>query len=198
MKPHEQFKHRELREVIFGYEPEYSDRYDLAIFLRRTVILSAALARAYYVTKRNNKENMMSRTIDRIVERPYISIDNSVSMLTALQGAGEKLDRLGLSALKILSDETNPDFINLYEVKAVLQDEAGKFFDVATCREMLNKVITCVQFITSADIKTDEDKSWFVLDGESFDVSDLFKYEFCYLYRALQEVDPLTTTFIPL
>ena len=198
MELHERFQCQELRETIFGYAPEYSDKYDLAIFLRRIVILSATLARSYYKNKKNQKENMTSRTMDRIVRRPFISIDNSISILTTLQGAGEELDQLGLSPLKILSDESQADYVNLYEVKAILQDEVGKFFDVSSCREMLKKVIGCVEFITAADIQSDGDKTSFIFEGETFDISDLFQYEFCYLYCALQEVDPLKTTFIPL
>lgn len=198
MELHEKFKHQELREVIFGYAPEYSDKYDLAIFLRRLVILSATLARVYYKNNRNDVENMTSRTIDRIVDRPYISIDNSISILTALQSAGADIDRLGLSKLKILSDEAHPDYINLYEIKAVLQDETGKFFDVPTCKEMLKKAVACMEFITEADIANSGERVSLEFFGETFDVSDLFKYEYCYLYCAIQEVDPLKTTFISL
>lgn len=196
MELHERFKHQELRETIFGYAPEYVDKYDLSIFLRRIVILSAAFARVYYKNKKNNKENMTSRTLDRIVERSYISIDNSVSILTTLQSADD-LDELGLSALKILSDDQQ-DHINLYEVKVVLKDDTGKFFNTTTCMEMINKVINCISFITEVDIKNDNDKIYFLFDGEEFDISNLFKYEFCYLYRSLQEVDPLKTTFFRL
>lgn len=198
MELHERFQCQELRETIFGYAPEYNDKYDLAIFLRRIVILSATLARTYYQHKKNQKENMTSRTMDRIISRPFISIDNSISVLTTLQNAGDELDLLGLSALKILSDESQADYVNLYEVKAILQDEVGKFFDVSTCREMLEKVIGCVKFITVADIQSDGDNTSLIFEGETFDISDLLRYEFCYLYCALQEVDPLKTTFIPL
>lgn len=198
MELHERFKHNELRETIFGYAPEYTDKYDLAIFLRRIVILSATFARAYYKSKKNQVENMTSRTLDRIVSRPYISIDNSVSVLSALQSAGEELDLLGLSALKILSDENHHEYVNFYEIKVILQDETGKFFDTSTCKEMINNVITCMNFITAVDIKSDGDRTWLIFDGEMFDISDLFKYEFCYLYCALKDVDPLKTTFIPL
>lgn len=198
MELHERFEFSELKEAIFGYEPEYSDKYDLAIFLRRIVILSATLARVYYKNKRCQKENMTSRTIDRIVERPFISVDNSISILSALQNAGKDLDELGLSALKILSDEKQPDYINLYEIKAILQDETGKFFDAVTCKEVIKKVITCISFIIKTEIKSDENQTWFIFNGETFDISDLFKYEFCYLYRTLKEVDPLITNYVPL
>lgn len=198
MELHEKFEYSELREAIFGYAPEYSDKFDLAIFLRRIVILSATFARAYYKNKRCQKENMTSRTIDRIVDRPFISIDNSISILSALQNAGEDLDELGLSALRILSDEKQSDYINLYEVKAVLQDDTGKFFDAVFCKETIKKVIACVSFITKTEIKSDEDRTWFIFDGETFDISSLFKHEFCYLYCTLQEVDPLITSYVPL
>lgn len=198
MELHEKFRHQNLREEIFGYSPEYNDKFDLAIFLRRIVILSAAFARVYYKCKKNGRENMTSRTLDRIVGRPYISIDNSISILTALQSAGGELDELGLSELKISADESSPEYINLYEVKVVLQDETGKFFDATTCQEMLKKVVACINFITEVDIDSDGEKVFFKYRGETFDVSSLFKYEFCYLYCAVQDVDPLVTTFIPL
>ena len=198
MELHERFKHNALSEAIFGYDPEYSDKYDLAIYLRRIIILSATLARVYYQNKRNQAKNMTSRTIDRIVERPFISIDNSISILTAIQSAGKELEQLGLSALKITSDEKQADYIDIYEVKAVLQDDTGKFFDTAVCMEMLKKVINCIGFITEVDIKNEGDRTWLQFKDESFDISNLFKYEFCYLYCALQEVDPIKTTFIPL
>lgn len=198
MEPHERFEFSELKDAIFGYEPRYSDKYDLAIFLRRIVILSATFARVYYKNKKCQKENMTSKTVDRIVARPFISIDNSISILSALQNASEDLDELGLSALKVLSDEKQPDYINLYEVKAILQDETGKFFDAVTCKEVIRKVITCVGFITKTEIKSNENQTWFIFDGESFDISDLFKYEFCYLYCTLKEVEPLITNYIPL
>lgn len=198
MELHERFEFSELKEAIFGYEPEYSDKYDLAIFLRRIIILSATFARTYYKNKRCQKENMTSRTIDRIVERPYISVDNSISILSALQNAGAELEDLGLSALKILSDEKQLEYINLYEVKAILQDETGKFFDAVTCKEVIKKVITCISFITKTEIKNDENRTWFIFDGETFDISDLIKYEFCYLYCTFKEVDPLIINYIPL
>lgn len=198
MELHERFEYSELKEAIFGYDPEYSDKYDLAIFLRRIVILSAALARVYYKNKSSKTDNMTSRTIDRIVGRPFISVDNSISILSAIQSAGEELDELGLSALRILSDENQDNYINLYEIKSILQDESGKFFDAVTCKEVIKKVITCIGFITKTDIKSDEDRTWLMFDGEAFDISDLFKYEFCYLYCTLQEVDPLITKYVPL
>lgn len=198
MELHERFEFLEMKETIFGYSPNYSDKYDLAIFLRRIIILSATLARVYYKNKSNKKENLTSRTINRIVERQFISIDNSISILTALQNAGEELDELGLSALRILSNENQTDYINLYEIKTVLQDETGKFFDAITCKEMMNKVVSCLDFITKTDIKNEEDRTWLIFDGETFDISDLFKYEYCYLYRALEEVDPLRTNYLPL
>ena len=197
MELHERFEFSELKEAIFGYEPEYSDKYDLAIFLRRIVILSAALARVYYKNKKCPMENMTSRTIDRIVDRPFISVDNSISILSALQNAGDDLNELGLSALKIISEENQPDYINLYEVKAILQDETGKFFDAVTCKELIEKVITCISFITKTEIKSDENRTWLIFNGETFDISDLFKYEFCYLYCTLKEVDPLVTDYVP-
>ena len=198
MEVHERFLHPELRETIFGYSPEYSDKYDLALFLRRIVILSATLMRVYYKSKHTAMKNMTSRVVEKIVERPFLSIDNCISILTAIQSAGEDLEPLGISALKILSDEASPDYINLYEVKAILQDDTGKFFQAATCREMINKVINCVPFITETEIHNSGEKVSLIFQEESFDISDLFKYEFCYLYRTLQDVDPLKTAFVPL
>ena len=198
MQLHEKFEHSELRDTIFGWAPEYSNPFDLAIFLRRVIILSATLARVYYKQKHTKKDCMTARTIERIVSRPYISIDNSISILTALQNAGDELDKLGLSALKPVSDENNPNYINLYEVKSVLQDEAGKFFDVSTRLATLNKVVGCIPFITKADIKGDENGCQLVFDGETFDIGDLFQCKFTYMYCALQDVDPLTTIFVPL
>ena len=198
MELHERFEFVGMKETIFGYSPNYSDKYDLAIFLRRIIILSATLARVYYKNKSNKKENLTSRTINRIVERQFISIDNSISILTALQNAGEELDELGLSALRILSNENQTDYINLYEIKTVLQDETGKFFDAITCKEMMNKVVSCLDFITKTDIKNEDGRTWLIFNGETFDICDLFKYEYCYLYRALEEVDPLRTNYIPL
>lgn len=197
MELHERFLHPGIRDTIFGYAIEYSDKYDLALFLRRIIILSATLARAYYKAKHTQKKNMTSRVIEKIVERPFLSIDNCISILTAIQRAGEELEPLGLSALKI-SGAASPESIDLYEVKAVLQDEAGKFFQAATCREMIEKVLSCVNFITETEIEHDGEKVWLVFRGEVFDIGDLFKYEFCYLYRALQDVDPLKTAFVPL
>lgn len=198
MEVHKRFLHPELRETIFGYAPEYSDKYDLALFLRRIVILSATLMRAYYKAKHTEAQNMTSRVVEKIVERPFLSIDNCVSILTAFQSAGEDLEPLGMSALKILSDESSPDYIDLYEVKAVLQDDAGKFFQTSTCRVMIEKVISCVNFITETEIEHEGESVRLAFRGEVFDISDLFKYEFCYLYRTLQDVDPVKTAFVPL
>lgn len=198
MELHKKFQNQELRETIFGFDPEYSDKYDLAIYLRRIVILSGAFIRVYFKNKKRNKENITSKAIERIVNRPYISIDNSVSILTMVQSAVEDIEKLGLSALKIVSDEDYDEYINLYELKGILQDETGKFFDAVRCKEILYKVVSCIKFITLIDIKNDGEKTLFVYDGENFDVSDFFKYEYCYLYKALQEVDPLKTCYIPL
>ncbi len=198
MELHDRFLYPEMKETIFGRAPEYRNKYDLAIYLRRIVILSAAFARAYYKAKHNTNENMTQRVIDKIVNRPYLSVDNAVSVLTALQSAGGDLDALGVEALRILSDETDPDYLDLYEVKAVLQDETGKFFNTVTCRAMTEKVLSCMKFITEVEIGNDGEKPYFLFRGESFDTGDLMKYEFCYLYCSLQDVDPLKTSFIPL
>lgn len=197
MEVHERFLYPEIRDAIFGCTPEYNDKYDLAIFLRRIVILSATFVRAYYKAKHTQKENMTSRVIEKIVNRSFLSIDNCISVLTAIQRAGEDLEPLGLSVLRILG-EGSPDYIDLYEVKAVLQDDTGKFFQAGTCRTMIDKVISCIGFITETEIECEGENVRLVFQGEVFDISDMFKYEFCYLYRTLQDVDPLKTAFVPL
>ena len=198
MELHERFPYPNLKEAIFGNAPEYTDKYDLSIYLRRIVILSAAFARAYYGKKGNGHDNMTSRALDKIIKRPFLSIDSSVSVLTILQNAGAELGRLGVSSLKIVSDKSHPEYMDLYEVKAILQDETGKFFNAATCFAMINKVLACIGFITRLEIENCGEEVRFVFEGETFDVSELFQYEFCYLYRAVSDVDPLATTFIPL
>lgn len=200
MELHEKFLYPNMREAIFGYSPDYSNKYDLAIFLRRIVLLSATLARVYYKKKicRDPKEKMTSRIIEKIVSRPYLSADNAVSILTVIQSAGSELDELGLSALRILSDESSPDYIDLYEIKTVLLDETGKFFNAAGCRAMIEKVVACVPFLPETEIRNDGERIELVFRGEVFDIGDLFRYEFCYLYRTLQDVDPLVTAFLPL
>lgn len=199
MELHEKFLYPNMRDAIFGLDPEYSDKFDLAIYLRKIIILASAFARVYFKAKRDpNEENMTSRTIERIVERPFISIDNAVSILVTIQNASEDMDQLGLSDIKIVSDETSPDFINIYEIKAVLQDETGKFFNTVGCMNMLNKAIACMSFITATEICNEGERVKFKFKEETFDISDLFKYEFCYLYRSLQDVDPIETGFFPL
>lgn len=200
MELHEKFLYPNIRDAIFGYSPEYSDKYDLAIFLRRIVILSATFARAYCKHRicLDKKETMTARILAKIVDRPYLSIDSAVSILSVIQDADAELGELGLSELRILSDESSPDYIDLYEVKSVLQDETGKFFNAVTCRSMIERVIACVSFITETEITRDGQKIGLVFRGESFDIGDLFTYEFCYLYCTLQDVDPLKTTYIPL
>lgn len=197
MEPHERFLYPNLRETIFGSAPEYGDKYDLAIFLRRIVLLSATLIRAYFRDKHSEKENMASRTIEKIVRRPYLSIDNAISILSTVQNAGAELDQIGMAELRI-ADETCADYIDLYEVKSVLQDETGKFFTAVTCRGMLEKVISCLGFLTMTEIENSKDGIFLRFRGECFRIDDLFKYEFCYLYCSLQEVDPLQTTYLPL
>lgn len=198
MELHENFEFSGLREAVFGYAPEYTNTYDISIFLRRLIVVASAFARAYYRDKHLCAQNATAEVLDRIAARPYISVDNAVSVLSTLQHAGNDLDELGIGELKILADEKDPDFIDIYEVKAVLQDETGKFFDIMFCRDIINRVVKSIGFITHTDLLNADGKVWFCFRGEDFDIGELFTYEYCYLYRSLLHVDPLETDLVSL